>query len=377
MGKGGGPLSVWIKEFTALVFTQTIQAFIFAIIISIILFGTATNPVDASADDSNAALGLMSVFALLSVFKVEEMVKKIFGLSDTKASPGNAMKSIAKTAFAVQLGKRVLDNAGKLTGGIRNINKSRQDLAKAKKRHDEDLADYGLKFENGEYVKNGKGGPLAKPTGSGGASGTGSATGRSAAEEKYYAKAMAAKKAGDMDGYNANMEKAAFARTLGNSSGGGSSSGGGASIPTVDIDGMEISGADYRRIKNATRAFEDKIDEVKKARNEGIKSIASSLAETTGAVFGATTGGLLAGADGNIDEMVRGIVAGAGIGDTVGKSTIESLERATQFVQRNIQDKPTMRVSQANKLVSELKDAQSKLNVNYNYKSNSVDDVDT
>ena len=375
MGKGGGPLSVWIKEFTALVFTQTIQAFIFAIIISIILFGTATNPVDASADDSNAALGLMSVFALLSVFKVEEMVKKIFGLSDTKASPGTAMKSIAKTAFAVQLGKRVLDNAGKLTGGIRNINKSRQDLAKAKKRHDEDLADYGLEYKNGEYVKNGKGGPLAKPTGSGGASG--SASGRSSAEEKYYAKAMAAKKAGDMDGYNANMEKAAFARTLGNSSGGGSSSGSGASVPTVDIDGMEVSGADYRRIKNATRAFEDKIDEVKKARNEGIKSIASSLAESTGAMFGAATGGLLAGADGNIDEMVRGIVAGAGVGDTIGKSTIDSLERATQFIQRNIQDKPTMSVSKANKLVSELKSAQGKLNVNHSYKSTSVDDVDT
>lgn len=376
MGKGGGPLSVWIKEFTALVFTQTVQAFIYAIIISVILLGMGgKNATGVSANDNNSALGLMATFALLSVFKVEEMVKKIFGLSDTKASPGNAMKSIAKTAFAVQLGKRVLDNAGKFAGGIRNINKSRQDLAKAKKRHDEDLADYGLKFENGQYVKSGKGGVLAKPTGSGGASGAGSASGRSAAEEKYYAKAMEAKKNGDMDAYRANMDKAAFARTLGNSSGGGASGGGSSS--TVDVGGMEISGADYRRIKNATRAFEDKIDEVKKARNEGIKSIASSLAESTGAIFGGATGGLLAGADGNFDEMARGIVAGMGVGDSIGKSTIDSLERATQFIQRNIQDKPTMSVSQANKIVSELKSAQGKLNVNHSYKSNSVDDVDT
>lgn len=125
-GKGGGPLASWIREFTTLVFVQTVQAFIYALILIVIL--QAMNPSGSeSGDDFNTGVGLMSVFALTSLFKVEGIIRKIFGLGDTKAGHKGAIKSIAKTAFALKLGKRVLDNGKKISGGIKSIRDYKKD----------------------------------------------------------------------------------------------------------------------------------------------------------------------------------------------------------------------------------------------------------
>ena len=71
----GGVLNNWIREFCTLVFTQTIQAFLYAVIISVILLGM-TKDNNVSADDYNASLGLMCTFALMSIFKVEKQYTK-------------------------------------------------------------------------------------------------------------------------------------------------------------------------------------------------------------------------------------------------------------------------------------------------------------
>ena len=79
----------------------TFTIFIFAIIILLIMSSMAPPADPNAADDYNVGVGLMCVFALTALFKVEEIVKKIFGLQATKADHSNAIKSIAKTAFAV------------------------------------------------------------------------------------------------------------------------------------------------------------------------------------------------------------------------------------------------------------------------------------
>lgn len=323
MGKGGGALSMWIKEFTALVFTQTIQAFIYAIIISIILFGM-TSVDGVSAVDNNSALGLMATFALLSVFKVEALAKKIFGISDTKASPGNAMKSIAKTAIAASIGKRVLNNTGKFFGGIGKIAKSRQDNKKVKSRLDEDMKDNG--FEMGA---NGKPNYVGQTT----------------------------------DTSSTALTDSGSADTVGTSSSGASSGGasGGYSEPSGSI-----AAADKRRMKNALRSYEDQISEIKKARDEGVKDIFSSLSESAGSLVGGTMGGLLGGADGNLDEMLNGIMAGAGIGDTIGKSTVDAFDRAAKFVQRNYKREAGMSHRDIKKAIGSYKSVLEDMTVNHN-----------
>lgn len=321
-GKGGA-LSVWFSEFTSLVFTQTIQAFIYAIVISIILYGmNMTNVSGNSSHDTNAALGLMATFALLSVFKVEEFAKQIFGFKENRAAPGSAMKSLAKTAFALNLGKRVLNNVGKVTGGVRDIAKSRQDNAKTKRRLEEDMADNGFERDkNGKLVYKGNG---AKGT-----------------------------------------HSAAYSATDATSSVGGAGGGSGG------LSEGDMTDAAKRRMKNALRQYEDKASEIKKSRQEGIKNIISGTTESIGAIVGATAGGIIGGADGDLDGLFNGLVAGAGAGDAVGEGIVNTVHKATKAVNFIATKEKGMSTKQLKSAISEYGSAIN--NANIVYKNDSVD----
>lgn len=335
MGKGGGALSAWLKEFTALVFTQTIQAFIYAMIITIILFGVLPSDGTISSDDNNAALGLMATFALLSVFKVEDMARKIFGIGDSKASHKNAMKSIAKTAIAAKLGSRVLDNVGKVTGGIKAVNKAGQDRRKQKKRLEEDMKDNG-------YVRN--------------KDGTATYVGKSK---------------GSSSNLNSSTGEGSFADNTASDN-----------SATAGIDAAEktaakstdnaISDAAKRRVKNALRNYEDKLAEIDKARNEGWKSIASGIMEAEGAKIGAVAGGLIGGADGDLDELLQGIMAGAGAGDIVGKNVVAAADRAIKFAERNMKRERGVSSKELKKTIEAYKAEAERQNVYY---GSNVDDI--
>lgn len=326
-GKGGA-LSVWFSEFTSLVFTQTIQAFIYAIVISIILYGMdMSNVSDASSHDKNAALGLMSTFALLSVFKVEGFAKQIFGFKENRAAPGSAMKSLAKTAFALNLGKRVLNNAGKVTGGIGAIAKSRQDNAKAKKRLDEDMADNGFTRD-----KDGKLKYIGKTGGGSEAYRAGSPTGVGASQ----------------DAGNAGV-------------------GGGAGMASSG----DMSDAARRRMKNALRQYEDKAAEIKKSRQEGIKNIISGTTESLGAVVGSAAGGIIGVSDGDLDGLFNGLVAGAGAGDAVGEAMVNTITKATKSVNSIANREKGMSTKKLKSAISEYKSAVENANVYWG-----KDDVD-
>ena len=322
MGKGGGALNTWLKEFTALVFTQTIQAFIYAIVISIIMLGM-NGVVDSttdgiSANDHNGAVGLMSVFALMSVFKVEEMARRIFGISDTKASPGGAMKSLAKTAIAASLGKRVLNNAGKIIGGAKAVNKAGQDRRKLAKRIDEDKADFGIKAKNSSDPA------LNTRTVSGGSS------------------------------TSSGMR----------SSSGGTSTGAGDSVIPSNV--AAISNSDKRKLREALRRYEDQLSEINKAKAEGWKSIASGMTESIGSVIGGASGAAFGAANGEFDSIVNGLMSGAGIGDTIGKGAVESVDKAINFVKRNYKHQAGMSNKQLRSKLDELTRTIESSGVSYN-----------
>lgn len=133
----------WLKELCSLVFIQTIQAFIFAIVMSLIIsIMTPENTGEIGEDNRSdyiAATGIIAVIAMSSISKLEELVKKIFGVQSGITDTGmrGGMKSLATTMMAANLAKGVLDNAGKVVGGIgeasaakRGMNRQRARLAR-------------------------------------------------------------------------------------------------------------------------------------------------------------------------------------------------------------------------------------------------------
>lgn len=277
-GKKGAVLSSWMKEFCTLVFIQTIQAFIYALIISLIVLMSFDSISDVN--DRNASMGIISVIGLASVFKIEEMVKKIFGIGSTKADTKGAMASLAKTAIAWQFGKRVLDNGAKMIGGVKGIRDASKGRAKLKQRMNRDMSTF-----DGESDK-------------AGALGEGQESYR-----EYYDKAKQAKLNGDMDGYRTNMGIAAGMKKAGAVGASGTSS---------------KSGKNTRDYNAMMDKYQDQLDELKKKKRDSIRQIVQSVGETAGAIPGAVGGAIIGGADGNLDEAIRGFSVGAGIGDTIG-----------------------------------------------------------
>lgn len=300
-GKKGGPvLNSWIKEFCTLVFIQTIQAFIYAIIIALIVklqWGDISD-----VNNRNSAMGIVSVIALTSVFKVEEIVKKIFGIGNTRADVRGAMASVAKTAIAWNFGKRVLDNGTKIAGGI----KAKQDAAKGRQK-----LKARMERDRGTFDTGGAAALASSVAGE-----------DNSTYQEYYDKAKQAKLNGDMDGYRTNMGIAAGMKKTNNLSAGS------ASVNNKAKDGKSIR--DYNAMMDK---YQDQLDELKKKRQEGTKQILLGLGETAGAVPGAIAGAIIGGADGNINEAFQGFATGAGAGDLVGGAVVNGVHTYGRAIQ--------------------------------------------
>lgn len=278
MGKGGGALSTWINEFCTLVFIQTIQAFTYAIIIVVIVKLQFANIVETST--RTAAMGLFTIMALVSVFKIEDLLRKIFGISPTKADHKSAVASLGKLAVIGHFGKRLTDNVGKITSGVGARIKSRKDLKKLNKSYAEDLSD--LKGHKSAQAG-------AKPQAKIGATGTQSD--------------------GSMAVFGATVSKESEEAMAGNNS-----------------SSKNKNDADLQRKLRATqREYEQKRDEIIKARKEGMKQIAKGFAETGGSIIGGVTGGIIGISDGELDSLMTQMVAGAGVGDVVGEGTVNTI----------------------------------------------------
>ena len=77
---------------------------------------------------------------------------------------------------------------------------------------------------------------------------------------------------------------------------------------------------------------------------------------------------VIGGADGNLDEALQGLMAGAGVGDAIMENTVNTIDRAAKFVQRNVgsgrQKGTSNRELQA--AIGRYESALRNANVNYN-----------
>ena len=119
----GNVFSKWLQEFCSLVFVQTIQAFILAMIMTIVI--SAMNA-GGNSDSSEVlySTGILAIVALTSISKIEELVKNIFGLQGglgDKANMKNGAGALVGTMMAARFAKRFLDNGQKMASGVKGV----------------------------------------------------------------------------------------------------------------------------------------------------------------------------------------------------------------------------------------------------------------
>lgn len=123
-----GIFGKWLREFVTLVLTQTVQAFLLAIVMIIIISCLGNANSDA---EGNQAAGLLAIIALASFGKIELLVKNIFGVTSQFGDPslsGGARGLTAGTLLAMRGGKRLLDNGTKLVDSHRKISEAKKGL---------------------------------------------------------------------------------------------------------------------------------------------------------------------------------------------------------------------------------------------------------
>ena len=289
---------VWLKEFCSLIFTQTVQAFLLAIIMSVVV-ATATNDTIEEQDVAVSATGIIAIIALSSISKVELLVKKIFGVESQFGDPSmrNGMGALAGSLIAAKLAGRALNNVPKIASGIKGLDtrKARAN-ALAKKNRD-----------------------LAAAAGGGARRGGGIATNVAAG----------------------NME---VQQAGGNGSLPAASGTAGGNVPNVAVAAQAPSGGGKitaEKLNKINDDYEKAISEINKNRRESLKKLASGALETAtlpaGAIGGLTVG--LATGDsplkaagvgiGATDYISEKLVSGASaIGDAV--RDLGSVSKATQ-----------------------------------------------
>ena len=118
MGNGKNKIfSVWIKELATLIFVQSLQALLMTVMLAVVIKLYITASDDSVAQQS---MGVYAIFIMALIPKIELLVKKIFGLGSgvMDDSMMGGKRSLLKTGLALKLGSNVLNNAGKVIGGV-------------------------------------------------------------------------------------------------------------------------------------------------------------------------------------------------------------------------------------------------------------------
>lgn len=322
-----GVFTTWIKELCALVFVQTIQAFILAIVLSIMLTFIAPSNGKIDNTDSITALGVLCIVLLTSLTKMEQITKKIFGL-ESGVLQNKPPHGLMASFMALKAVGRVFNNIPKMIGGIGSATFGASlDKKKANSAMLTRLQRKGLD-RNGNPLSGAR-------QNAGGDSGSQSGGSDSVEDREYYNKAMEAKKRGDMAGYHRNMGIQAginkARKSLAQGAGTSSSSGGTSS--------SDKARDDYYKIMDK---YDDEIAKAKEKRREGIKKIASGGFETLGAAAGGMVGlsiGSVSGlATGDLDQMYKATAYGIGVGDALG----ENLTNAVASVSSNLKSRASV-----------------------------------
>ena len=266
-----GIFGKWLREFATLVLTQAVQAFLLAVVMTIII--SCLN--NAGTDETgNQAAGLLAIIALASFGKIELLVKNIFGVTSQFGDPSLANGARGLTAgslLAMRGGKRLLNNGADLLKSHRMIKEAKAGLAAGDK-------------------------PSSLPT-NGGEVGDNIVTG---------------------DGSNIT-DTDAIKNTL--------DAGADMAETSLKVEGMSDIGQLKSAIDALTRATEKANGGSQKEKyeamlKEGKDLRRSAIRENIGAAIGGTAGAIVGLAQG--DDVIEKTLAGAGAGDAIGAATAKA-----------------------------------------------------
>lgn len=298
-----GVFGGWFRELASLIFTQTVQAFLLAIIMSIIVNALAAN----SGTGGTYGAGLLAIIALSQFNKIELLIKNIFGVtSQYGGSMQDGKGGLLAGMMALKAGKKVFDNAPKTISGIGNRIKSNKTIKSLEKQKEAlgagDLADTAMN------------------------------------EMQEQA-----------DQFIDNAQKGAGYAAGANMVNGGNSSGGvGISASQIDqlisavkeqtqtLKSQKLDGDKGGKI-DKMKELDAKIEAAKLQKRDAGRQIASGITETAGAIAGGTIGAA-AGAVvslGTGDDFGKTVAKGAGfgigIGDTIGGAIPNTTTRIDHF----------------------------------------------
>lgn len=293
----------WFKELASLIFTQTVQAFLLAIIMSIIVNAL----VGTDGNGSTYGAGLLAIIALSQFNKIELLIKNIFGVTSQYGGGMDQGKGgLLASMMALKAGKKVLDNAPKTVAGI------------------------GNRIKSGKTIKS-----LEKQKEALGAGGLADAAMDEMTEQADKFIDNAATGAGLQAG--ANMVN-------------GGNSGGGVGISSSQIDQLisavkeqtqtmknqKLDG-DKSSKADKMKELDDKIAEAKLQRRDSRRQIVSGITETAGAIaggaVGATAGAIVSLGTGDDfgKTVAKGIGFGVGAGDSIGGAVPKNASRIDHF----------------------------------------------
>ena len=340
-----GVFTTWIKELCALVFVQTIQAFILAIVLSIILTFIKNTGTSISDQATVSSLGVLCIVLLTSLTKMEQITKKIFGL-DSGILQQKPPHGLAATMLALKSAGRIFNNIPKIASGIGAATfGANLDKKKANSRALGKLQRRGLDKDGNALPQSDTG------AGEGASGGTGTDNRNSGvdydkarleASQKFnYDQAKKAKLAGDMEGYKNYMNLAASQRrNLKN-----------LDTPSVNVGNAAASAMNKASDKDRDNylkimdQLDDDLSKAKEKRRKGIETAVSGLMETAGAGAGAMAGlsiGAVSGlATNDLDQIPKSMAYGIGVGDMAG----ESLTKAVSSVASGVKSRANVNKS--------------------------------
>lgn len=301
-----GVFTTWVKELCALVFVQTIQAFILAVVLSIILTFIKHTGSNISGQATVSALGVLCIVLLTSLTKMEQITKKIFGLESSMLQ-NKPSHGLMASWLALKAAGRVLNNVPKMASGVGNFIGGGRDKKKA---------------EANKYARlNRKG--LTTPGNSPPSAGA-SGSQDSQSDDNLLQQARS----------NANAQ---FGSNVGGTG-------------AAAVSPPYITNKDYDKIMDR---YNDELAKAKERRRKGIEDALAGAAETVGAGFGGMAGlslGAMSGlATGDLDQIPKAMAYGVGLGDAAG----ENITRAISTTARGIKTSESVN-SNLNKQLTQM-----------------------
>ncbi len=269
----GGIINSWLRELGTLIFVQTFHAILLAIIMSIIVKAISSSYAKGT-EGALDAVGLLAIFALLSLPKLELLVKNIFGLtsgvSDTSLAGGQRSLT-AGGMLAMNMGRKLLDNPRKIAHGLRTM-----------------VGNKAAKYNNKKGLNGEKEDKTQLPEGqtSEGEGGTGNSNNRIPSNRRLVS--------GGNSGANGTLSDLGLGSAI-----------------------QQLTNAvnQQNNILNA-QEFEKKSEK----RAEGGKEFVSGIAETVAALHGAVAGATISA--GFNKNAVSGAITGAGVADKAAETVI-------------------------------------------------------